>query len=416
MHMIRNHQQRPAKAADHHFAVRRRVPSFATVLGAALLAVATAGITSAPAFASGWVMQPTPEPSGATSAVLTSVSCGPVGGCTAVGHSANSSGVSAALAEQWSGTSWTITLNQLGAAGGSSLSGVSCGAANACVAVGQANGAPLAEGWDGTRWTPIPTSSGTTTGSLYGVSCGPAGCMAVGQSTGTPLAEWWNGSSWSTLAVPLPTNATGGLLSGVSCTTATSCTAVGSWTYRYCVTYPHSPPLCVNRPATLAEGWNGATWSVEPTPSPGIGALSGKAVLSGVSCASATSCVAVGMYVGSVYGTPLVQESFGATWADLQPPAIPPGSYPTFSTGGSLSGASCTTATCTVVGHGNGAGIVEVATQPVELGTAWALEPTPSPSSSALSGVSCPSTTACEAVGSYAAPSGSVTLAEGYAG
>jgi hypothetical protein len=53
-----------------------------------------------------------------------------------------------------------------------------------------------------------------------------------------------------------------GLLIGVACTSATGCTAVG-------YSSPNGANL-VNHPspATLAERWNGSTWSIQPTPQP----------------------------------------------------------------------------------------------------------------------------------------------------
>ncbi len=44
----------------------------------------------------------------------------------------------------------------------------------------------------------------------------------------------------------------------------------------------------------LAEGWDGTKWAVQTTPNP-TGA-SGDSDLSGISCASATACMAVGAY------------------------------------------------------------------------------------------------------------------------
>lgn len=41
------------------------------------------------------------------------------------------------------------------------------------------------------------------------------------------MTQEWDGSEWDIIAVPDPTGAVGTSLSGVSCTTATSCIAVG---------------------------------------------------------------------------------------------------------------------------------------------------------------------------------------------
>src|SRR5690242_18204475 len=86
-----------------------------------------------------------------------------------------------------------------------------------------------------TSWSIVasPNPTGSSGSYLNGVSCkSGAGCFAVGYSTtasnpGTTLIERWNGTSWSILASPNPAGATGSYLNGVSCTSATSCLAVG---------------------------------------------------------------------------------------------------------------------------------------------------------------------------------------------
>jgi hypothetical protein len=52
----------------------------------------------------------------------------------------------------------------------------------------------------------------------------------VGYSNGSTLAERWDGSTWTIQTTRTPSGATGVNLSGVSCTSDTACTAVGSYT------------------------------------------------------------------------------------------------------------------------------------------------------------------------------------------
>jgi hypothetical protein len=90
---------------------------------------------------------------------------------------------------------------------------------------------PGAERWDGTNWT-IQTTSVTTSmsDSLWGVSCSSVtACTAVGSTykNQVTLAEAWDGSSWTLQTPPTPSGATSIGLSGVSCTSATACTAIG---------------------------------------------------------------------------------------------------------------------------------------------------------------------------------------------
>jgi hypothetical protein len=117
---------------------------------------------------------------------------------------------------------------------------------------------------------------------LDGVSCiSTSACFAVGYylnsrvGYGGTLAEAWNGTSWSIQHTP---NHSGLLktLAGVSCTAANACTAVG-----------------LGSNGLLAEHWNGTRWAIQSTPLPS-GALGGS--LGSVSCTSAKVCEAVGYF------------------------------------------------------------------------------------------------------------------------
>jgi hypothetical protein len=380
-------------------------------IGAALVVAATLG-TNVVAGATGpsWAIQATAKPTGATKYgnYLSGLSCTAATACTAVGDYNNSSGTGLTLAERWNGSSWAIqpTPNPTGATG-SILRGVSCAAATACTAVGyyfNSSGIvlTLAERWNGSSWAIQPTlnPTGATESVLSGVSCTAAtACTAVGYSfyNSRPsfgyqvtLAELWDGSSWVIQPTPTPTGATDSVLSGVSCTAATACTAVGY--------YGNSSGGAV----TLAELWNGSSWAIQPTPTGATGSLSG------VSCTAATACTAVGT---------LAELWNGSSWA-IQPTPNPTGG--TFS---SLSGVSCTAATaCTAVGHfwytnssGTGA---QVTLAERWNGSSWAIQPTPNPTGaigSSLNGVSCTAATACTAVGFYYKSTGnSLSLAERY--
>ncbi len=93
----------------------------------------------------------------------------------------------------------------------------------------------LAETWNGTAWTiqTTPNPTGATESHLYAVSCSAAtACTAVGWYYNTSdaeltLAEAWNGTAWTIQTTPNPTGTTGSQLEGVTCSTATACTAVG---------------------------------------------------------------------------------------------------------------------------------------------------------------------------------------------
>jgi hypothetical protein len=145
------------------------------------------------------------------------------------------------LAEAWDGTSWRIERSaNPNSSTGTGLSGVSCTAANACSAVGYCTNTAgtqlnLAEAWDGTTWKiqRIPTSRRSADSVLTAILCPAArACSAVGnylKPTLYPvtLAEVWDGTSWSIQATPTPAGAENSGLWAVSCSAANACTAVG---------------------------------------------------------------------------------------------------------------------------------------------------------------------------------------------
>ena len=139
------------------------------------------------------------------------------------------------------------------------------------------------EHWDGISWsvTPNPNPVGAPAPVLRAVSCPSANsCFAVGNANGTfnnpkagnSLAEHWDGTSWSIMTNPA--SAIGTDLEGVSCRTTTSCVAVGQY---------HVTDIAGK---TLAEQWNGKSWKITPSPNP-PGYKNSQ--LAGVSCPSATS-------------------------------------------------------------------------------------------------------------------------------
>jgi Subtilase family/Peptidase inhibitor I9 len=235
-------------------------------------------------------------PAGSTLATLSSVSCSSETACTAVG-SYFLEGAYKVLVERWNGTSWSQQSAPAPSEGSAqkALQSVSCASSTSCVAVGTAAGKPFAESWNGTSWSILtaPNPSGAKEASLESVSCASStSCMAAGSfaesagGTRKPLAERWNGSEWSTVSVPNPSGTKGSVrLSGVSCLSASSCTAAGSYVSKV------SEKGIVEEEKTLAETWNGSAWSVQSSPNPEGKTFS---VLNAVSCASSTACTAVG--------------------------------------------------------------------------------------------------------------------------
>jgi hypothetical protein len=383
--------------------MRQRDKYLGSTLAALLVAAVFVGV---PAMASGasWVLQSSPSP-GSEENYLNGVSCSSSTACTAVGEYATGKSTTdyVTLAERWNGTVWATqtTPNPEGQLG-SHLTGVSCPSSTVCIAVGHyvtsaKTEAALAERWNGTEWSiqSVPAPEGTSSPTLLGISCASStSCIAVGSVTNTtlkvrvPLAESWNGTAWSAQAAVNPTGNQEATQSGVSCSSSTACTAVG--TYR----------SAANGEATLAERWNGTVWSIQTTPNVGT---KERNVLRGVSCPSATACTAVGFDLASGR-KPLAEAWNGTEWSIQSTPAL---------TGsGELLGVSCASSTaCEAVGENETKPLGEAWN-----GTEWSKQTMASgkeATSNELLGVSCISSTVCEAVGQYVKEA-RLTLAERY--
>jgi hypothetical protein len=356
---------------------------------------AAAGELSTAATSTTWVVhwngsvfstQNTPNGAMPASVLLSAVSCASSIACTAVGQFTDRAGVHRTLAEAWRGAGWSIqtTPNPRGGLD-SQLSGVSCPTTTMCIAVGDGANGQLIERWDGTSWK-IQRTPNLAGASLEGVSCTAASaCTAVGSAnhgpTRTLLAEGWDGTTWTAQRVPDPTTGQN-QLNAVSCTSPTACTAVGAFTNA-------DPAALTSRP--LAETWNGATWTIQTAPSPAAGGP-----FAAVSCATGSTCTAVGYANGSVT-TALAESWDGASWS------VESVLSPTF--GAVLGGVSCTSVSdCVAVGTSGGypAG-PRLQLAVVWDGATWNAENLPTSAGGtfgSLSAVSCTLSTACIAVGS----------------
>jgi hypothetical protein len=170
-------------------------------------------------------------------------------------------------------------------------------------------------------------TAGLTALALVGLAAPPAFAVAARTGPGHRASA----SAWIRQDMPNPLVPTSSLAS-VSCPSAHTCTAVGQYFDR------------AGYWATLAETRHGTSWAIEPTADPAAGATG--VTLSGVSCAAADACTAVGSYVNSADDTVTLAESWnGTSWA-IQATPNPAGSV-----SGVLSGVSClAVAGCTAAG------------------------------------------------------------------
>jgi hypothetical protein len=211
--------------------------------------------------------------------------------CTAVGGWYKGAG-GGTLIEVWNGAAWYVqpSPNPKGSTG-AFLVGVTCTNPLACTAVGdysKGSNSPqltLAERWEGKTWTiqPTPNPKGSRANALYGVSCvGFGSCTAVGTGNGT-LAEAWDGTSWTIQPTPNPPDWLGLIqLDDIACTRSTACTTVGLF-----ISFSGGP-------FSIAETWDGSTWSIQPTAK-----LRGASGLEGIACLGPHACTTVGFRGGS---------------------------------------------------------------------------------------------------------------------
>jgi hypothetical protein len=324
-----------------------------------------------------WTVQPSVNPEGSTSTIFDGVSCLPDGTCVAVGEYLDAAGDDLPLTELWSGGEWSLESTPIpDGATSANLSGVSCVSDAGCTAVGASGTGPVgtygtnlgfADVWNGAEWTlqSTPAPKGSIANDLNAVSCTSGGCVAVGSSmtstdTMKTLAETTTGTTWS-IKTTLDTKAdTYNALYGLSCTSFTSCLAVG---YGFAGTSTSA--------VTSAQVWNGTKWeNSKPKKPKGTDSR-----LVRVSCGPTGTCTAVGGYVTSKsVAESLVEQWTGTKW-EVQKTPTPKGS-------GSygLLGVSCSAANaCAATGDD----LINAIATGVPLaegwnGTKWTVEKTPS--------------------------------------
>ena len=394
-----------------------------------------------------WSFAVAARPAGARSGRLVGISCSSQRTCTAVGSFTSAAGKTFVLAERSKGSGWSVYGASNATQNGiENFVAISCWSPERCRAVGPAqNGSDiLSEPLHGSHWvsSALIDPLGPLPSVLNGVSCpSPTSCIAVGSfvpGNSMPLAETWNGSAWTTENVPTPAGAASAQLNAVSCPSVATCTAVGSSTmsdggssHGLVETWSGgswriqsspqvadsaltgvscgSPTSCVAVGAqssgahTLAQVWNGSTWAIEPTPEPPTAEAS---VLNAVSCSAATACTAVGSTTDRASGSSnaLAERWNGSSWTVQVTPSTTLGED-------ELNAVSCpSSSACTAVGESDS----EQTLVDRWDGTTWTTEAAPNArgsGASVLKAVACASAIACTAVG-YSQRSGNETLAE----
>lgn len=277
------------------------------------------------------------------------------------------------------------------------LQSVSCVTATVCTAVGTflANSgfkSLIVHTTDGVNWTRTPAPSpGGFLNILLDVSCTSAtACTAVGTYASggdisnpdlrTLILRTTNGTTWVRIPSPNP----GGIpseLQGVSCLTATKCRAVGDFG-------GNSLVLITS---------NGTSWFTQNSPNRGDGAN----YLLSVDCETTNDCTAVGLYFNTSANaekarTLVLRTTNARTWIPVDSPNPSPQNSDNF-----LNDVSCSGTTCTAVG---GVDPSPAAKRAFILrttnGANWTRAATPTTTGETeLRGVNCQSATECTAVG-----------------
>ena len=220
---------------------------------------------------------------------------------------------------RWNGTTWVQVPGDNTAPEGDQffLRAVSTRSTSDVWIAGQFSGHALTEHWNGSVWSQVSAPnagigsnilngvSGTSSSDVWGV-----GFYWFGTENRT-LIEHWDGTAWNIVPSPneyVRLNA----LNGVVAISPSDAWAVGS-------------DSSGNAPdqTTLTLHWNGTSWSIVPSPSPGTAGLN---TLYGVAANSADDVWAVGSFTNSgEYAQTLIQHWDGTSWSVI-PSANVPGS------------------------------------------------------------------------------------------
>jgi outer membrane protein OmpA-like peptidoglycan-associated protein len=259
-----------------------------------------------------------------------------------------------------------------------------------------------------------PSSTGS---SFDAVTCTSASsCVAVGQlgvaTGGVALIDVESSGNWKYVKPPAPSDSStaspNNLLDAVSCPSAKSCVAVGY--------YANSFAGSTHQQALL-EVQTAGSWSAVAAPLPAGASTSPQNAFDSVSCVSVGNCVAVGTYLDSGGNQEaLLVVDTGGTWSNVNAPL--PSDAVTSSQDNTLDAVTCTSPVdCVAVGSYVNTSPTSTCTNKdclqglvdVESSGTWAAVIAPLPpnatsspqNGNSIATVTCTSTSNCVAAGSY---------------
>jgi hypothetical protein len=306
-----------------------------------------------------WTVTKAPVPGGGAadlSAALLSVACQSATNCVAVGSYEQPSGSYQGLVVTGSGTKWKAVkaplpdnANTNSFAG---LNSVACPSASSCTAVGNYDDSSSQQGLlltrSGTIWKPMqaPAPGGTASGqvSLASVTCpSTSWCVTAGIYEDSAQADQGllltrSGTQWNATKAPLPHGAAADPDVGMASVTCASASSCTAVGY-------YIDSESVNQGWLMT--WSGRTWTATKAPVPTAYTAVG---LNTVACASASACVAAGYYDNSVGFPGLILTGSGPTWKPTEAP-MPPGADSASPNVGLYAGACPSASACVVVGR-----------------------------------------------------------------
>ncbi len=247
--------------------------------------------------------------------------------------------------------------------------------------------------WDGYYPTDIPDKVNLPNATSCSAEGGLPTCAVVGDYYRNPRYETQfaeapaDGSALGIVAEKNPPGSTWSALADVSCPASTFCLMVGE-----AGTSSKTGHKIVYTSHATAYSWTGGGTLTRLSPPAPAGARTSE--LAGVSCASATTCLAVGNYT-SAHGKWLTYSVAwnSGTWT-LQPALSVPGQART-----TFQDVACPSATlCMAVGDSTGPGSHPFAQEWND--GSWQISPTPAANGAAMFGVTCPTVSFCYGSGS----------------
>jgi hypothetical protein len=371
-------------------------------IGAGITIGTAVFLGASPALAAGWTSVPVP-PTGAN-ANLSAVTSTSDSDAWAVGSELGRPGTTVGakvLIDHWDGAAWSQAATPTTPQNTATLAAVSASSPTDAWAVGRDSNArssfqPLGLHWNGTAWSVSPSLASALAGQLgVGVAdISPTDAYAIGGHLGSAhsgLVAHWDGTSWTRVTVPLPPN-NNNLLSDLDAISADGPNDV--WIVG--ISFVQVNPNQVAR-VTYSLHFNGSTWTEVPMPvvssNPNISYQ-----FSAIKANSPTDVWAVGSQgVPDSSSSTLIEHFDGTSWSIVPSPS--PGNF----TG--LSSVTTSSAANSVWAVGcdetPGTATFQTLTEHWD-GTAWSVVPSPNAGSTTtcLSGVATtPGASIVQAVG-----------------